>query len=350
MENVGAEEGPSGAVTIGRYPGQGKPRATRGERMRFVDVLARSVDHSSMVSMAGLSAALGGAIVSGARLGQHMRLRVKTRAYTDSQGRATPYLELGEPVLGTLVWLHGFGDRPDTFLPTAASLAKDYRILIPALPGFSGWLDQRERHTFDAYVGWLEGVLLDIAGPRFHLMGNSLGGAITLSLAGRMKDRVITAIPVNSSGVKLLGVDCVGGEMSRGENLFEVRSRPEYDAFVARVFSRPPKLPRSIQDFLYREQTKNADWYRRVVGDLIASPPVRETDEASEYVDLSAIGVPTLVVWGEHDTLFPLAHARYLEERIAGAEQRVIQRCGHCPHLERPAELARAFREFAERR
>ena len=83
--------------------------------------------------------------------------------------------------------------------------------------------------------------------------------------------------------------------------------------------------------------------------DLAESEKLTDATVGSEYIDLRGVRVPALVIWGDRDTLFPLAHARHIANAVPGAELHVIEGCGHCPHLERPAALARAFDKLAAR-
>jgi pimeloyl-ACP methyl ester carboxylesterase len=61
---------------------------------------------------------------------------------------------------------------------------------------------------------------------------------------------------------------------------------------------------------------------------------------------LHRIGIPTLIVWGRQDGIVPLAHGEAYARAIAGAQLKVIDRCGHAPHLERPAEFTSMVRDF----
>jgi abhydrolase domain-containing protein 6 len=294
-----------------------------------------------------IEAALGQQILRGVMSLQRRSLGVSHRIHRDRRGRSTAYLELGNPRRGTLVWLHGFGDRTDNFLPTARSLRAHWRILVPAMPGFpDGWIDRNEQHTFDAYVQWLSDVLRDIAGPKFHLMGNSLGGATALGIAAAMPERVASVVPVNNAGIELEGVISVVDEMRSGKNLFAVRTMEEYQALTARIFASPPRIPRAVRTHLYLEQRERADWYTRLIDDMAKST---RAESASAHVDLANIRVPTLVVWGNRDTLFPLRHGEHVANTIPGAELSVLDGVGHCPHLESPRRLANAFHSFAER-
>jgi pimeloyl-ACP methyl ester carboxylesterase len=59
--------------------------------------------------------------------------------------------------------------------------------------------------------------------------------------------------------------------------------------------------------------------------------------------------VPTLVLWGEDDVLFPKEYAAAWARLIAGAEAVVIPRCGHVPNVEKPVEFAAALTAFIAR-
>ena len=51
---------------------------------------------------------------------------------------------------------------------------------------------------------------------------------------------------------------------------------------------------------------------------------------------LHRIAVPTLVMWGEQDKLFPSAYAACWGERIAGRRVEIVPECGHVPAFEKP--------------
>lgn len=292
-------------------------------------------------------AALGGYLLRGAIQSGRRLLRASVERYRDDKGRETPYLIVGQPRRGTLVFLHGFSDRADSFLPTARLLHEDFRIIVPAMPGFAGgWVDPNEVHSFSAYAKWLGDLLEQVAPARFHLMGNSLGGASALGISTRMPDRVASLTLVDTAGVRVPGVSSLYDEVEAGHNLFEIRSRAAYRRFSERVFATPPPFPRPIAEHLYSEQVKNADWYSRLMGDLHTGARLSR-DEESAVVDLAGLRVPTLVVWGERDSLFPLPIGQRAAAAIPNAELHPLRDVGHVPHLESPKALARAFGTFA---
>jgi len=51
--------------------------------------------------------------------------------------------------------------------------------------------------------------------------------------------------------------------------------------------------------------------------------------------------VPTLIMWGKEDKLFPSAYAARWGERIAGSRVEIVPECGHVPAVEKPEITAK---------
>ncbi|MEN0063838.1 MAG: alpha/beta fold hydrolase [Myxococcota bacterium] len=269
--------------------------------------------------------------------------------HVDATGRRTPWLDLGRPERGTVVWLHGFADRPDTFLRVAPGLLPDYRILAPAMPGFGhGWIEPTETHDVHAFGRWMADVLDDIVDEPVHLVGNSLGGATALAIAAQRPAWLRSLVPLNSAGMRVRGAPSVLEEFEQGDILFEVRGRPDYDRLMKRLFAKPMVVPAVVNHFLCSEYARQADWFVRVAGDLASSRETLHGEGWSSAIDLTAIDVPTLVLWGDRDSLFPVSHAQAMARQIPGARLELIPGIGHCPHLESPGNLAQAVRRFVQ--
>jgi proline iminopeptidase len=61
---------------------------------------------------------------------------------------------------------------------------------------------------------------------------------------------------------------------------------------------------------------------------------------------LGEIGVPTLVMAGREDFVFPPEHQAQLAAGIPNARLHIVERAGHNPHYDRSAEVMEAVREF----
>jgi len=61
---------------------------------------------------------------------------------------------------------------------------------------------------------------------------------------------------------------------------------------------------------------------------------------------LAVIKQPTLVLWGREDKLIPLSFGERFHKEIAGSRLRIIDNCGHMPHVECPKEFTTAALQF----
>jgi pimeloyl-ACP methyl ester carboxylesterase len=61
---------------------------------------------------------------------------------------------------------------------------------------------------------------------------------------------------------------------------------------------------------------------------------------------LSEITVPTLIIHGSEDRILSLELAELLQQNIRNSSLRVIERAGHCPHLEKPKEFNKIITDF----
>jgi pimeloyl-ACP methyl ester carboxylesterase len=74
---------------------------------------------------------------------------------------------------------------------------------------------------------------------------------------------------------------------------------------------------------------------------------VRPFGQREVLVDrLSLLEVPTLVVWGERDRVFPESQAREAVGRLREGSLAVIPNCGHMPHVECPDRFLAALDGF----
>ena len=56
---------------------------------------------------------------------------------------------------------------------------------------------------------------------------------------------------------------------------------------------------------------------------------------------------PVLVVWGREDAVLPIRHLADAKSVFPQAEVRVIERCGHLPHVEKMEEFCDLVVRFA---
>jgi pimeloyl-ACP methyl ester carboxylesterase len=229
-----------------------------------------------------------------------------------------------------LLYLHGAGGA-GIWLPFLSRLASNLDVIVPEHPGFGEsdsppWLDTIA-DLANFYLDFLD--QLDLAGV--HLVGHSLGGWIAAELAVRNSSRLASLTLVASGGIHVKGVEQVdtflASDEQRIRDLF-------YDQKLAAAIL-PTALRTEAEDTALKNRTTSAK--------LIWQP--RGYDPNLQKW-LHRIRLPTLLVWGDHDRLFPKEYAFAFQELIPGARVVIIPDCGHVPQVEQEDAFAAALQSF----
>jgi pimeloyl-ACP methyl ester carboxylesterase len=229
-----------------------------------------------------------------------------------------------------LLFLHG-GGGVGIWLPSMARLAKRFDVIAPEHPGFGAsdtppWLDT-VADLANFYLEFLDH--FDLRGV--HIVGSSLGGWIAAELAVRNASRLASLTLIGSAGIHVDGVPQVdtflSNEEQRVRDLF-------YDADLAEAVIASGERP-EMQDAALKNRTITArlSWQPRA-----HDPNLRKW--------LHRIRLPTLLIWGAEDRLFPPAYAEAFRGLIPGANVVVLPQCGHLPQVEQGDAFAEALESF----
>jgi pimeloyl-ACP methyl ester carboxylesterase len=190
----------------------------------------------------------------------------------------------------------------------------------------------------DALRRDLVGLLCALGYGRAHLVGVSMGGGIAQAVALQHAELVASLTLIATSAVGGVGVQV-----------------PPIPALQAR-FAEPPPDPKwgdrdQVVDWFVEGERAfagplgiDADDARAAAGSvfdrshdiaaagnhwLVVGDDAGGGDDGGPDLDVRDIDLPTLVVHGSHDPLFPLPHGRALAGRIPGARLLVVQGMGH---------------------
>jgi len=254
----------------------------------------------------------------------------------------------------TILFLHGFSDRKESFYFSAKSLYRNFDIIIPDLPGFGNSTSDRSLiYSLDNYEIWLCEFIEQNNISRFHLVGNSLGGAIATKLAIKIPDKIKSLCLVDPAGFYLAGKRSVYDEALNATNLFRVETPEEFDKFRDRVFHNRPRLPKFVKEFMISRAIQKKDWYRKIFNELtninLVKDGVKTVEELSLNSKCKEVQVPTNIFWGKQDTLFPYETADFLKKQMKAADVFIFQDTGHCPHLENPKLFSKALNDCLDK-
>jgi pimeloyl-ACP methyl ester carboxylesterase len=254
--------------------------------------------------------------------------------------------EAGEgPVL---VMLHGGGPGASgvaNYHQNLPVLSRHFRVVLPDQPGFGGSYPPTEadlgaRSITEITVDALFQALDALGIERFHLLGNSLGGAAAIAMAQARPDRV--------AGLVLMAPG--GGWLPFGPTPTEGQKA------MFRYYNGGGPSEKKMADFI---KTMVFD-HRQFGADVVRARYEASLDETHVafyhrynaafnarhgmdplWKDLHKIKSPTLLLWGRDDRTITLDGAQIMLKQIRDVQLHVFGNCGHWVQLERQSEFDR---------
>jgi pimeloyl-ACP methyl ester carboxylesterase len=269
-----------------------------------------------------------------------MRFALNRRGFA-SRELPTPTARLhafdarGRGDLPPTVVLHGIGSAATSFWATMEHLRPHVRrIVAPDLPGhgFSG--SPTERMTagtlFDAVCAALD----DVFEEPMLLVGNSLGGVLSLHYAIARPTRVLGLVLVSPAGART-----TEEEFKSVVRSFQFDSVADARKMLGRIYHRMPwYMPAFAPDF-------RATMQRRPIRDLLEASTLEDLPATER---LGALPMPVLLIWGRSERVFPQSALAYFRRHLPA--HAIIEEpagFGHCPHMDNPPRLAARIVEFA---
>jgi pimeloyl-ACP methyl ester carboxylesterase len=254
------------------------------------------------------------------------------------EGQRLAYLDQGHgpPV----VLLHGFGGSMWQWEYQQTELSAGHRVITLDLLG-SGLSDKPDiDYRPDRLVEFFRGFLDELHIHRTSLVGNSMGAGLAIAFALTYPDRVdrivlISGLPpdVRSNLVSPLMKRAVETKVPAwladlGNRLFgsEATEKVLKEIVFDHRLLTPAVLERSKRN-------------RRQPG--IITPLMSLRDHLPQWESgfarrLPELSKPTLILWGDHDRLFPPKVAVEMQALIPHSVLHVIPNAGHIPQWEQP--------------
>ena len=252
----------------------------------------------------------------------------------------------GDPV----VFLHGLGASIYTWRKLKEPLAENNKLFLIDLKGFGQSPKPRDDHySIEDQANLVYQLILENDLTNLTVVGNSYGGAVSLLLSIRLcaenPNRLTKLVLIDSAGynrlipwyVKLLRTPILGWllvHLSSNKRLAKTVLKESYyndqlitDAEVA-AYASPLGLKNAKYALLkVAEQAIPKDFEK-----WIAKYPT--------------ISVPTLIIWGEYDTVIPLEIGQMLAAAIPCSKLTLIPNTGHIPQEETPTPTVELIKDF----
>ena len=238
------------------------------------------------------------------------------------------FIEVGEGE--PLVLLHGLFGALSNFKDLIEYFKQHYKVVVPMLPLF----DLDILHTS---VGGLAKYVHKFLEARdyknIHLLGNSLGGHVALVYLLKHPERTKSLILTGSSGLFESGM---GDTYPKRGDYEYIRKKTEV------TFYDPKMATKELVDEVF-SITNNRIRVIKIIA--LAKSAIRNNlgDE------LNNIKQPTLLIWGNNDTLTPPFVAKEFQKLIPNSELHFIDKCGHAPMMEVPDEFNTILHKFLKK-
>ncbi|MEH0449188.1 alpha/beta fold hydrolase [Streptomyces sp. B21-102] len=189
---------------------------------------------------------------------------------------------------------------------------------------------------------------LGLTARPLHLVGTSLGALVAMTYAARHPSSVSTLTIVGPAGLttprptsphRLLRSDLLAGFVARRRGRRILQGHLGHNV-------RDPELVAELTEMVLDAFRFEGSLY--AVFDTLQHLPVSGRDDL--FRQTGALGIPTLLLWGDEDQVTPMAHFDTARTLLKPRHHQVIAECGHMAPFERPRDVADQIVSFVAAR
>jgi len=280
-----------------------------------------------------------------------MKVWEDTVAFHVVNGQQIHLVQEGQPNRQVALLIHGWSSSWYAMSPLLGLLSQRFLAIAIDLPGYGQSPSLSQRVTIQTYADMLADLIEEVTDGPVVLVGHSMGGMISLTLALRY--------PVLVERMVLIG-PTISGCLSQYINLFvSPITLMERFGLGNLIVSTVERMAINITDRLMRpasfaERTGiTKEDYMRLRADVRRPGQGRVRAEcflAMRENDLRGrlrqVEVPSLVLWGAEDNTVPLRDAGVVADEWPTADLRIIPKAGHWPQFETPDMTRRHVAAF----
>lgn len=232
-----------------------------------------------------------------------------------------------------VVIVHGVGGHKEDWEGVATALAKTHRVYAIDMLGFGGSSKNGDDLSMPVQADAIKALLDHRHIKRADLVGNSVGGWVTATMAASFPERVHRLVLIDAAGFKAMfegppPVNFDPGNADEMQRLIDITINSD-------VAHTPGLAQRAYDAYVSSgEKAITTTWSNS----LFKSPRLEAL--------FPKIKAPTLVLWGADDKLFPSALAGVFSSQIARSRVILIPAAGHFPQIDNPVATTAAIVDF----
>lgn len=255
-----------------------------------------------------------------------------------------------------ILLIHGIGDNSTTWDTVQSKLAQRFTVIAPDLLGHGRSDKPRADYSVAAYANGMRDLLSVLGVDRVTVVGHSLGGGVAMQFAYQFPqfvDRLIlvaaggvtrdvnialrvASLPMGSEALALLRLPLVLPTLQvAGRLAGSVLGTTKVGRDLAEMMRILADLPEPTASSAFARTLRAVvDWRGQVVTML---------DRC--YLTES---VPVQLVWGSHDSVIPVSHARLAHAAMPGSRLEVFEGAGHFPFHDDPDRFVEIVEHFID--
>lgn len=275
-------------------------------------------------------------------------------------GETYYYLDNHREEVPTLVLLHGYTDKKGSWISFINPISDNYRIIIPDLLGHGeNPKDFNISHDFVSQAAFVKRVSDKLELPDFHLVGISMGGAVSAHFTHNYPEKVKTLTLISNAGINdyanLSKVDSLMLQYSTAEEKIEnlpllpykINKESLYE-FKKYLFIQPLFTPLQLFKVYLNHVVVHREFYIKVLKDFMEPETGKFKNPLNEI--LAEITCPVNIIWGKQDPLLDVSSVEVMIEIMnTQPDVTIIDECGHGTIAEKPEETLEAMTKFLDR-
>lgn len=229
----------------------------------------------------------------------------------DVNGTTTHYHDINPDMPHPVIFLHGWANTSDVWLPIAKKLPPTFRYLVVDLPGFGRTHFIDGSPSVPEYTQFVIDFINKLNLKKPILFGHSFGGQISLDLALKQPELISALVLLSPAGI---------GLHQRFQN-FRTRVIRTLDYIEAKT--NLPLTKPLLQKIGSSEYATAIREHRELLHNILRYDMTTE---------IYKIGLPIQLLWGSEDKVIPL-NRYHLLRFLPQAHISVIPSIGHLPPI-----------------
>ncbi len=256
---------------------------------------------------------------------------------------------------GPVIFLiHGITSNSSTWSRVLPTLARRFTVIAPDLIGHGSSDKPRGDYSLGAHASTMRDMLVALGHDRATWVGHSLGGGIAMQLIYQFPERCDRLILLDSGGlgreVNLLlrAATLPGSEfvlpVIAATRLLDVGRR------AGGLLSRIGLRAGTDMEEIARGHATLSDGEARAAFVHTLRAVVEPGGQRVDAIHRMHMAghIPLLLIWGERDSVIPIAHGRSTHERVPGSRLEVFPSSGHFPQLDEPERVIEVITDFID--